>query len=241
MQAVNIMQSIQAWREWNSGSADELAAVGTAFLWSLGLEPLPETTASDRISRRTIRYYIGHELMDPPDGERRLATYRYRHLLQLLYIKARQHAGDRLDEIRADLTARSPGEIEAWLAEILPASVPGPVPSEPAEFRRPARLESVLNRWAYLSGRQGRWQELREASPRLLQHAELDQAYGPDGPDPGASGIRHRVELEIEPGIKLDLPADHPLVHDEDGRELVLRGIRRLMRDYHGGPAGREN
>ena len=238
MREIRLAEALRNWREWTSGSVDELAAIGSAFVWSLGLEPLPETTASNRINRRTIRYYISNDLMDAPDGERRLATYKYRHLLQLLYIKARQHAGDRLSEIRGDLTKATGRDLENLILDALPESVPPPVPDDPSEFARPADLAAVLHRWEYLTGRAGRY-AAQPARPDQIT-ADSEDVLFPEAFD--QSGVNVRVELSVEDGISLTLPVDHPLVHDEDGRALILRGIQRLLRDYRRGssPGGRE-
>jgi DNA-binding transcriptional MerR regulator len=233
MQQVDVLQAIRQWRQWSSGSVDELAAIGTAFVWTLGLEPLPESTAGDHINRRTIRYYISSGVLDRPEGERRLAIYHYRHLLQLLYIKARQHAGDRLKEIAADLDGRSLDALETLIQQVVPETVPGPVPVDPGEFARPANLEAVLGRWEYLSGRAGRYRPDEPAA-----------SHRPTGDHAGTTGegTRFRAEIDLGDGVWISLPADHPLVSDEDGRELVLRGIRRQLRSYSqgGSPAGRE-
>lgn len=240
MSDIRIDDTIAQWKNWSSGSVDELAAIGTAFVWSLGLEPLPETTASTQINRRTIRYYISNGVMDPPDGERRLATYQFRHLLQLLYIKARQHAGDRLSDIRQDLNDCRGESLKSLVLTSLPESVPPPVPVEPGEFARPADLNAVLGRWAYLTGRQGRYRGPLASGdqPNRERREDLAPASAEQ-----SRGTRLRLEIEIDDGVALTVPGDHPLVYDEDGRELILRGIRRLLRDYRngGGPAGRES
>lgn len=240
MTDIDVGTALTKWRAWRSRSVEELAAIGTAFVWSLGLEPMPETTASSRLTRRTIRYYISSRLMDPPEGERRLAEYRYRHLLQLLYIKARQHAGDRLDDIRSDLSNLDAEKLEAALVEALPESVPGPVPDDPGEFRPPAQLDAVIRRWAYLTGREGRWREPpmdegfileRRASPSLASQvsaAETTRA-GNTSDEPT---MRQRVEIELGDDVRLSVPADHPLVVDEEGRGLVIRRLRRALRGY---------
>jgi DNA-binding transcriptional MerR regulator len=239
MSQVKIADALKNWRKWTTGSVDELAAIGTAFVWSLGLEPLPETTASTLINRRTIRYYISNDLMDAPDGERRLATYEYRHLLQLLYIKARQHAGDRLTQIREDLTDSTGRRLEQLVLTALPEWAPPPVPDDPREFARPANLVAVLHRWEYLTGRSGRYGSiLSETEELVVGTGEIDTVRSSERPD-----IRMRVEINLADGISLTVPADHPLVDDEDGRALVLRGIQKLLRDYRrgGGPGGKES
>lgn len=234
MQQVDVLKAIRQWRQWSSGSVDELAAIGTAFVWTLGLEPLPESTAGEEINRRTIRYYISSGVMDRPEGERRLAIYHYRHLLQLLYIKARQHAGDRLKEIASDMDGRTLDGLETLVRQAVPDTMPGPIPVDPDEFARPANLTAVLGRWEYLSGRASRFRpEPSEATSQSITE-QLESAN---------EGTRFRAEIDVGDGVWISLPADHPLVSDEDGREFVLRGIRRQLRSYSqgGGPAGRES
>jgi DNA-binding transcriptional MerR regulator len=240
MPDVKLAEAIKQWRTWSSGSVDELAAIGTAFVWALGLEPLPGTAASATVNRRTIRYYISSQLMDPPDGERRLAIYHQRHLLQLIYIKARQHAGDRLREIRADLKESDRESLEALVIQALPETVPEPVPVDPSEFARPADLNAVLRRWAYLTGRQGRFQGTGSEKQQESRAAESIRV-GP-AEKSGPPGVRVRAEMDLGEDLSLVLPADHPLVHDEDGQALFLRGVRRLLRNYRngGGPAEKE-
>lgn len=239
MNEVRVADTLRNWRDWKSGSVDELAALGTAFVWALGLEPLPETTASNRINRRTIRYYISNALMDAPDGERRLATYEYRHLLQLLYIKARQHAGDRLSDIRDDLANQNGRTLEQLLLSTVPDTVPPPIPDDPSEFARPADLAAILHRWAYLTGRAGR----HAPTGTTVERSNSGMASAANSSDTfNQSGIQVRVEMAVSEGISLTVPDDHPLVNDEDGRTLVLRGIRQLLRDYRrgGSPGGSE-
>jgi DNA-binding transcriptional MerR regulator len=228
MSHVTVSKALDNWRNWSTGSVDELAAIGTAFLWALGLEPLAETSASASITRRTIRYYISQGVLNPPVGERRLASYDYRHLLQLLFIKARQHAGDRLEQIRAELDEVTESKLEALVLDALPASVPPPVPDEPSEFARPARLEAVLNRWAYLTGRQGRYQD-QQVSPLAAPAypAEAGRARETD-----IVQVRHAIHLRIDEEVELTIPADHPLVHDHEARSQIVRSIRRTLRRY---------
>jgi DNA-binding transcriptional MerR regulator len=52
------------------------------------------------ISRRTVRFYVQRELLPPPDGLGRGATYGEEHLARLLQIKTWQEGGVPLDEIR---------------------------------------------------------------------------------------------------------------------------------------------
>lgn len=54
-------------------------------------------------SARAVRFYVASGLLDRPEGTGTAATYGYRHLLQLLFIKIRQREGQTLDKIRAEM------------------------------------------------------------------------------------------------------------------------------------------
>jgi DNA-binding transcriptional MerR regulator len=59
------------------------------------------------VSRRTVRYYVQEGLIPAPLGVGRGNHYSAEHLEQLLRVKARQEAGQTLDEIRAALGKRT--------------------------------------------------------------------------------------------------------------------------------------
>jgi DNA-binding transcriptional MerR regulator len=283
MAQVAVGRTLRRWGEWSTRNVDELAAVATAFVWSLGLDPQPETTASGQISRRTIRYYVASGLMTPPEGQTRTASYGYRHLLELLYIKARQHQGDRLEEIQSDIFGDERASLEERLLALLPESVPPPLPVEPDEFARPDQRNAALRRWAYLTGRAGRWPApsaagsvvrepevpLRGAAASVLSpqppaleamEVELDTASAQSlieepaltrrvrqehfasglWSPPATSGQpRHRVHIPLDDESELVVPASHPLAIDDDGRDQIVRAMRRLIRDYLHGDGGR--
>jgi DNA-binding transcriptional MerR regulator len=261
---------------------DELAAIATAFVWSLGLDPQPETTASGQISRRTIRYYVSSELMSAPEGQTRTASYGYRHLLELLYIKARQHQGHRLEEIRSGISVDESATLEERLLALLPESVPPPLPDEPDEFARPDQRNAALRRWAYLTGRTGRWpaapalgsvvaeseiplSDLDEAvlpasraayetidmdfdatharalieEPELMRSGERGRFESPHWGHPASSRPRHRIHIPLDDESELVVPASHPLAIDDDGRDQIVRAMRRLIRDYLHGDGSR--
>src|SRR5258707_2476977 len=80
---------------WN---ARGLAAHVTALVDAAGLRP---TNASARVapSARSVRFYVASRLLDRPQGAGTAATYKYRHLLQLLSLKIRQRQGATLEGI----------------------------------------------------------------------------------------------------------------------------------------------
>lgn len=84
---------------WN---ARGLAAHAATLVDAAGVKP---TNASARAapSARAVRFYVANGLLDRPEGTGTAATYGYRHLLQLLFIKIRQREGQTLDVIKAEM------------------------------------------------------------------------------------------------------------------------------------------
>jgi DNA-binding transcriptional MerR regulator len=70
-------------------------------------------------SARAVRFYVASGLLDRPDGKGTAATYGYRHLLQLLFIKIRQREGQTLEKIKAELTELSGDALERRAATAL--------------------------------------------------------------------------------------------------------------------------
>jgi|GEM_PF-1046591 len=84
---------------WN---ARGLAAHVTSLVNGAGMRP---TNAAARAepSARAVRFYVASGLLDHPDGTGTAATYNYRHLLQLTFVKIRQREGQTLDRIKEEL------------------------------------------------------------------------------------------------------------------------------------------
>src|SRR5690554_3463092 len=146
MSTLSPRDSLTALRPWTARSAEQLATAATLLLERLGLEPAPETTATPRLTARTIRYYVAEGLLSPPEGQTRRAVYRYRHLLEVLWIKAAQTRGQALDDIRRELHstggagARDVAELETALLRRLPDRAPLPLPGGPVDLDRAASL-----------------------------------------------------------------------------------------------------
>lgn len=80
--------------------------------------PLDTLCTLAGLPRRTVRYYIQLELVDPPIGATRGAYYTDRHLRQLLTIRKWTEGGLSLERIRELLRGAEPG-------------VPAPRPRKP--------------------------------------------------------------------------------------------------------------
>jgi DNA-binding transcriptional MerR regulator len=244
MSSIDVRRALEHWRGWQTRSVDELAAVATVFVWSLGLDPQPETTATDQISRRTIRYYVSNGLMSRPEGPTRSALYHYRHLIELLFIKARQHQGCRLEEIQEEMAGATASALEKRVTEVLPRSMPPPAPADRSEFARPEQRQPALQRWAFLTGRAGRWRATAEPSVFSLARAVDEQpvTFEEAGQSRGERRLddqpRHRVHIPVDDEIEIVVPGSHPLAYDDEGRGQVIRAMRRLIRGYLSGSAG---
>jgi len=82
---------------------------------------------------RTVRYYQSTGLVDRPlrhDG--RAAVYGYRHLLQVVAVKALQGAGRSLAQVQAGLAGVPTVTLERAVAEALALPVPAPAAPSPA-------------------------------------------------------------------------------------------------------------
>ncbi len=90
---------------------------------------------------RTVRYYQSTGLVDRPvrhDG--RNAVYGYRHLLQVVAVKALQGAGRSLAQVQAGLAGVPTSRLEAAVAEALGVSPAAPTPEAPPVAAAPAAM-----------------------------------------------------------------------------------------------------
>jgi DNA-binding transcriptional MerR regulator len=80
-----------------------------------------------------VRFYVASGLLDHPEGTGTAATYGYRHLLQLHYIKIRQREGQTHSKIKAELSELLGDALERRVASSLSPSLFGD-----AELAEPA-------------------------------------------------------------------------------------------------------
>lgn len=100
---------------WN---ARGLAAHVTSLVNGAGMRP---TNAAARAepSARAVRFYVASGLLDHPDGTGTAATYNYRHLLQLTFVKIRQREGQTLDRIKEEMKELAGDALERRVASSL--------------------------------------------------------------------------------------------------------------------------
>jgi hypothetical protein len=96
---VAILRAHSRHSPWN---ARGLAAHVNSLVDAAGIKPT-NTSARAVLTARGVRFYVASTLVDRPDGTGTAATYNYRHLLQLLWIKIRQREGLTLDLIRNEM------------------------------------------------------------------------------------------------------------------------------------------
>lgn len=160
----------------------DLAALAGGILDASGVIPI-NAAARARPSERTIRFYVAHGLVNPPEGRGTAAIYTYRHLLQVLAIKLRQMEGATLEKLRAEFQESTGDTIERRVAAALGPSLP-----------RPADLR-LLQEPGTARGRVGR--------------AVQAWLVAPDAESARAESCRR---IAVSPGVELLIDGDHPLV-----------------------------
>jgi DNA-binding transcriptional MerR regulator len=105
-------------------NARGLAAHATALVAAAAMRP---TNAAARAepSARAIRFYVANGLLDRPEGTGTAATYGYRHLLQLLFIKIRQREGQTLERIKVEMKELMGDSLERRVANSLAPALLG--------------------------------------------------------------------------------------------------------------------
>lgn len=107
-------------------------------------------------TERSIRFYISRGCVDKPAGRGATASYGYRHLLQVLFVRASQEAGRNLDEVAHEVRAPEEillGVVDQWLGgtapppgDLLPAlgtRPAGVIPEGPAPVETPGLMRKV--------------------------------------------------------------------------------------------------
>ena len=150
---------------------------------------------SEAPSKRTIRYYATHGLVDKPkDFEGRTAIYGPRHLWQVVAVKRLQGRGLKLDEIQDRLAGATAEEI----AEI--AGAPGSLPETPESTDESDESDEAFWRQA----------PAPRAAAKRAPRAETADAETADDAGPRESAPA-RFDLR---GIRLD-----------EGVSLLLEGL----------------
>lgn len=79
------------------------------------------------ISKRTLRFYTSQDVVPSPMGSPKFARYGYEHLLSLLGARAMQDQGQKLDQIRVEMSEIRRGRldriealIDSWISQVPP-------------------------------------------------------------------------------------------------------------------------
>jgi DNA-binding transcriptional MerR regulator len=118
---VPLLRAHARYAPWN---ARGLAAHAAALAAAAAIRP---TNAAARAepSARAVRFYVASGLLDHPEGTGTAATYSYRHLLQLLFVKIRQREGQTLEKIKVEIKDLLGDSLERKVASSLSPSLFG--------------------------------------------------------------------------------------------------------------------
>jgi DNA-binding transcriptional MerR regulator len=123
--------------------------------------------ARTTLSSRGVRFYVASGLLDRPDGTGTAATYGYRHLLQLLFIKVRQREGLTLERIRGEMKEATGDALERRVASAF-----APALGAGADRAAPPH-ENGLGSWRRIPVAEGIEIHVREDSPAAREQAIL--------------------------------------------------------------------
>ncbi len=199
--------TLRKYRQLAPWNLKDLVAITGAALFSSSVKPI-NAAAAQLPSQRTVRFYVTRGLVTPPEGKGTSATYHYRHLLQVLFIKSRQMEGATLDSIAGEINQLTGDVLERRVASAIGSELPSPsaLPLAGADARTSGRTGRIF---------------------KTLPESGGDQ----ENARPSARWIR----LEISPGIELHLSDNHPFVKDVDDlgpvSEAVLLTLSRLIAD----------
>lgn len=148
---------------WN---ARGLAGHATALVDAAAMRPT-NAAARAALSSRGVRFYVANGLLDRPEGTGTAATYGYRHLLQLLFIKIRQREGLTLDRIRGELKEATGDALERRVASAL-----APALGAGAD-RAPTSAENGFVSWRRIHVADGIELHVREDTPAAREQAVI--------------------------------------------------------------------
>jgi len=127
------------------------------------------TNASARAAptARSVRFYVANGLLDRPEGTGTAATYNYRHLLQLLFIKIRQREGQSLEKIKVEMKDMTGDALERRIATALAPALTSGADST-AE-----REDNHTHSWRRAPVADGIELHIREDSPAAREEAVI--------------------------------------------------------------------
>lgn len=176
--------TLRKYRQLAPWNLKDLVAIAGAALFSSSIKPI-NAAAAQLPGQRTVRFYVTRGLVTRPDGRGTSATYHYRHLLQILFIKSRQMEGANLTTISEEIGKLAGDVLERRVASAIGTGLPSPA-SLPL-----ATTDSEP------SGRTG----------RIFNKLPEPTSSGGDSQPPDKW-----LRLEVSPGIELQIRDDHPFI-----------------------------
>ncbi|MCH8918651.1 MAG: MerR family transcriptional regulator, partial [Proteobacteria bacterium] len=117
--------TLRKYRQLAPWNLKDLVAIAGAALFSSSIKPI-NAAAAQLPGQRTVRFYVTRGLVTRPDGRGTSATYHYRHLLQILFIKSRQMEGANLTTISEEIGKLTGDVLERRVASAIGTGLPSP-------------------------------------------------------------------------------------------------------------------
>lgn len=182
---------------------------------------------NQRVTERTLRYYVSMRLVPRPDGPPKLARYGFRHLVFLVAIKILQHSGYDLIQVREEiqplLAERSDeafrqfaDKVNLWIMKARPGERPIGLDWPPFPPSAERTGESLFDL------------DPRSMVDPLIRHSRAS-AYGRlSGPSDNVLYEIRRLNLELEQ-VKEIIAGYSPEVNED--LAYAIRELRRAVED----------
>ncbi len=209
---------LTTYRKRDDFSMDELVAVVGDLIRQAAL-PQGRWKVTEMPDPRTVRYYMSTGILDKPTYEGSAARFSYRHILQLLAIKALQSQYLPLRKIQEILEPLEEKELEKLLKDVgLANSSGGKVGA--AAIGRPGPAHGSAN-------------QAREKPPSKLEPERPQEAFlfSDEADRVGVSQTWER--LEVEPGLELQIRSDFRGAEGPSRLNVLLSKIRSLLEGHY--------
>ncbi len=194
------LPTLREYRKLSPWNLRDLSSLCSAILECSGIRPI-NAAATARPNERTIRYYVTRGIVTRPDGSGTSATYHYRHLLQILFIKLRQMEGAALASIRDEVGELSGDSVERRVAASLGSALPAP------------RELPLLDDDHQPRGRSGR--AFRKVLEPAAQHGEMQ-----------TESAGKWLRVPVCSGVELHVSEGHSLVVEGNDSHTIAEAVR---------------
>lgn len=209
---------LTTYRQRENLTMDELVAVVGDLIRQADL-PQSRWKVTEAPDARTVRYYMSAGILDKPAYEGSAARFSYRHVLQLLAIKALQSQYLPLREIKEIIGPKGEKDLEKLLKDVgLGHSSGGKVSN--AATGRPRAPHGFAG--------QGRQDSLSESDAERPRGALLFSEVA------DRTGVSQTWErLEVEPGLELQISSDFRGAEGPSRLNVLLSKIRSLLEAHY--------